>query len=97
METFDENDHNEVPAGAKKSPRREPAPQPNADPIEVREVLCADQVAAWLGVNRKTIYNAAARGHLPCQRLGKRMLFSRRAIGAWLRGAGPAVAPEASQ
>ena len=48
------------------------------------EILCADQVAAWLGVDRKTVYNAAARGKIPHQRLGKRLLFSRAALVSWL-------------
>lgn len=50
----------------------------------VRDILCADDVAAWFGVDRKTVYNAAARGKIPCQRLGKRVLFSRAALVAWL-------------
>ena len=46
--------------------------------------LCADEVAAWLKVDRKTVYNAAARGKIPHQRLGKRLLFSRAALVSWL-------------
>jgi excisionase family DNA binding protein len=52
--------------------------------MEAREIMCADDVATWLGVDRKTVYNAAARGKIPCQRLGKRVLFSRPALVAWL-------------
>ncbi len=48
------------------------------------EILCATEVAAWLRVDRKTIYNAAARGKIPHQRLGKRLLFRRGAVVAWL-------------
>ena len=48
------------------------------------DILCADDVAAWLKVDRKTIYNAASRGKIPHQRLGKRLLFSRAALVAWL-------------
>lgn len=48
------------------------------------EILDVEDVAAWLGVNRKTIYNAAARGRIPHQRVGKRLLFSRDAVLAWL-------------
>ena len=47
------------------------------------DIMCADDVAAWLRVDRKTIYNAAARGKIPHQRLGKRVLFSRTALMAW--------------
>jgi len=49
-----------------------------------RDILCADEVAAWFGVDRKTVYNAAARCEIPHQRLGKRMLFSRVALVSWL-------------
>jgi excisionase family DNA binding protein len=53
-------------------------------PIPVREVVGADEVALWLGVDRKTVYNAAARGEIPHRRLGKRLLFSRTALVSWL-------------
>jgi excisionase family DNA binding protein len=48
------------------------------------DILCADDVATWLKVDRKTVYNAAARGAIPHQRLGKRLLFSRAALVSWL-------------
>lgn len=60
------------------------------------EIMCADDVATWLGVDRKTVYNAAARGKIPCQRLGKRVLFSRHALVSWLAcGSGSARRMEA--
>ena len=46
--------------------------------------MTADQVAAFLGVDRKTVYEYAARGQIPHQRLGRRLLFSRTALVAWL-------------
>lgn len=48
------------------------------------EVLSADEVAALLRVDRKTVYDYAGRGVIPHRRLGKRLLFSREAIMAWL-------------
>ncbi len=63
--------------------------------MEAREIMCADDVATWLGVDRKTVYNAAARGKIPCQRLGKRVLFSRPALVAWLACEGSARRMEA--
>lgn len=51
------------------------------------EILSADEVAAWLKVDRKSIYNAAARGQIPHQRLGKRLLFNRAALVSWLHHA----------
>ena len=52
-------------------------------------MLCADQVADVLGVDRKSVYNAVARGKLPHQRLGKRVLFSRQVLAQWLAGVPP--------
>ena len=49
-----------------------------------KDILSADEVAAWFGVDRKTVYNAANRGSIPHQRLGKRLLFSRNALVSWL-------------
>jgi excisionase family DNA binding protein len=51
------------------------------------EILSADEVAAWLKVDRKSIYNACARGQIPHQRLGKRLLFNRAALVSWLHHA----------
>lgn len=47
------------------------------------EIITADDVANLLGVNRKTIYEAAERGEIPHRRLGRRLLFER---SAWIRG-----------
>ncbi len=57
------------------------------------EVLTADEVAALLRVNRKTIYEAAQRGDIPHRRLGRRLVFERGAVLAWLRQ-GTAIAGE---
>jgi excisionase family DNA binding protein len=51
-----------------------------------REVLCADEVAQWFGLDRKTVYAAVARGEIPHRRVGKRVLFHRNALLAWLTG-----------
>lgn len=77
-------DRDEEREQASLSRRRPSARRNRQAPPETRDVLCADQVAAWLGVDRKSVYNAAARGKLPVQRLGKRLLFSRNAISVWL-------------
>jgi excisionase family DNA binding protein len=45
----------------------------------------ADELAELLGVNRKTVYEAAARGEIPHRRLGRRLIFERGAVLAWLR------------
>jgi excisionase family DNA binding protein len=53
-------------------------------PNTTMEIMSADEVAAWLKVDRKTLYSAAARGEIPHQRLGKRLLFNRAALVSWL-------------
>ena len=50
------------------------------------DVLTADEVAELLRLDRKTVYDYAGRGEIPCQRLGKRILFSRAALVSWLGG-----------
>ena len=49
-----------------------------------RDVMTADEVAAFLGVDRNTVYDYANRGVIPHQRLGKRILFRRGALVSWL-------------
>jgi excisionase family DNA binding protein len=53
----------------------------------------ADELAELLGVNRKTIYEAAARGDIPHRRLGRRLIFERVAILTWLRRTNTASEP----
>jgi excisionase family DNA binding protein len=47
-------------------------------------VYTADELARMLGIDRKTVYDFASRGVLPCRRLGRRILFPRSAIERWL-------------
>jgi excisionase family DNA binding protein len=56
-----------------------------ADPDRADVCTVAD-VARWLGVNKKTVYDAVNRRELPCARLGRRVLLSRAAITEWLAG-----------
>jgi len=44
-------------------------------------------------VNRKTVYEYAARNVIPCRRLGRRLVFSRPAVAAWLARASTLNAP----
>ena len=44
-----------------------------------------DARPSLLRLDRKTVYDYAGRGEIPCQRLGKRILFSREALALWLR------------
>lgn len=62
-------------------------PPATAAPTAAASDVCTvDDVAAWLGVDRKTVYLAARRRQIPCARLGRRYLLSRAQITAWLAG-----------
>ena len=52
------------------------------------QVMTASEVATLLRVNVKTVYAAAANQELPCRRIGRRVLFYRPAIVAWLQQQG---------
>jgi excisionase family DNA binding protein len=73
------------------TPSRTPDdPSPVEPPPRV--TITADELAALLGVDRKTVYEGAARGEIPSVRLGRRVLFARTAIDAWLGTLGPQAA-----
>ena len=55
------------------------------------DVMTTSEVATFLRLDRKTVYLAAARGEIPCRRIGRRILFSRRALVAWLEAQGHGV------
>lgn len=57
---------------------------PLSGPPPVSDIMTADEVAEFLRLDRKTVYDFAGRGEIPCQRLGKRILFSRGALVSWL-------------
>jgi excisionase family DNA binding protein len=48
------------------------------------ECMGAEQLARFLGVNRKTVYEYAARNVIPHRRLGRRIIFSREQVVSWL-------------
>ncbi len=56
----------------------------NALSLDPPDIMTADDVADFLRLDRKTVYTAAARGDIPCRRLGRRLLFLRRALEDWL-------------
>lgn len=58
---------------------------PTRGPSHRGDIMTADEVAELLRFDRKTVYDYAGRGEIPCQRLGKRILFSRDALALWLR------------
>lgn len=57
------------------------------------DLLSAPAAAALLGLNRKTLYDAAARGEVPHRRVGRRFIFSRSALKAWLSDRSAGCAP----
>ena len=61
-----------------------PRPLELGEAASERDVMTADEVAAFLGVDRNTVYDYAGRGVIPHQRLGKRVLFRRGALVSWL-------------
>jgi len=54
-------------------------------PQDSIEILSANEVAAMLGVDRKTIYEAARNKQIPHRRLGRRLIFERQSLVSWLR------------
>jgi len=50
------------------------------------EIMTVDEVAAFLRVNRKTIYQYATRQRIPHRKVGRRFLFSKSALMEWLTG-----------
>lgn len=48
------------------------------------EVMSTQDAAAFLGIDRNTVYDYAGRGTIPCRRLGKRLLFHRPTLVSWL-------------
>ncbi len=58
------------------------------------ECMRADQLAKFLGVNRKTVYEYATRNQIPHRRLGRRIVFSRSQVIAWLGQSAAATKPK---
>lgn len=52
-------------------------------------VLSPEEAAAYLSCNRKTIYQAIARGELPHLKLGRRLFISRAVLDRMLEGEQP--------
>jgi len=54
------------------------------DPPGRREVLNIRQAAEYLGITPDTLYNYAAKGAIPCFKLGNRWKFKRSKIDEWM-------------
>ena len=75
-----------IKRGRRRAPPRRPAPAYPQAVAPTCATLTANELAAMLGVDRTTVYDAARRGEIPSVRVGRRFLFPREAIEAWLSG-----------
>lgn len=61
---------------------------PENDPTETLTtgptIIPAKEAAAMLGIHLTTLYEAARRGEIPCQQIGRRFIFVREVLHAWL-------------
>ncbi|HHY37670.1 MAG TPA: helix-turn-helix domain-containing protein [Clostridia bacterium] len=48
------------------------------------EILSVKEVVQWLGVPAPTLYLWCREGHLPHKRLGRRIVFTKQTVEAWL-------------
>ena len=59
-----------------------------AKEAEVDDVMTVVEAAKFLKIGRNALYDAVARGAVPCRRIGKKAIrFSRAALLAWLDSA----------
>lgn len=62
-----------------------PAPPPPAErPLTRRDVMTAEEVAELLSSSKSTIEDWARRGAIPSRKRGRRRLFLRWEVEAWL-------------
>lgn len=69
------------------------------------DLISAEEAAELIGVSRNSLFAAAKRGEVPHRRIGRRVLWSRKALQAWLAhedapvgyGGGPELAPPPSE
>lgn len=54
------------------------------EPTDFPPVMTVDQVAAYLQVSKRTVYNMAAAGDLPAAKVGDQWRFYRPEIDRWL-------------
>lgn len=47
-------------------------------------IMTAKEVAVYLGCNRDTVYRLSSYGDLPYARIGRRKIFKKESIDAWI-------------
>ena len=76
--------YEEAPDPAGEAP---PHPSSKVESDALPQVMTVDELARLLRVNRKTAYDALARGEIPgARRIGRTYRISRDAVLEWLRG-----------
>ena len=55
---------------------------------DLPDILTVEEVSDWLRVNKKTVYDAASRGEIPCRKIGRVYRFSKTVVLQWLTGQG---------
>ena len=53
--------------------------------MEIADVLNAEQAAAYMKVNKRTLYKLAKEGKIPAIRIGREWRFSRAALEKYVR------------
>ena len=61
-------------------PRNKKNPMKNGE----NPVMRADEVRQILGIGKNTLYTWAGEGKIPCKRVGRIILFSRKRFNEWL-------------
>ncbi len=62
--------------------------QSTIDLDNLPDVMTVEEVAKFLRVNKKTVYDAAKRGDIPAKKIGRVYRFSRMAVLQSLQGQG---------
>ena len=75
-----------------KRGRRRARPRRPASPPRPESPYLLTELAARLGVDRKTAHDGSRRGEIPSVRIRRRFLFPRAAVGAWPSGRAPSRA-----
>jgi excisionase family DNA binding protein len=53
--------------------------------VSLPRLLTVRDVAGWLSIHEKTIYEWAEKGKLPCIRVGNRLRFDASDVSRWLQ------------
>jgi putative molybdopterin biosynthesis protein len=54
--------------------------------VNAMELMTTAEVAAWLRLKERTVYEMASKRQIPCTRATGKLLFSRKLIERWVEG-----------